>query len=278
MNTLNELDRRLSGRYGSYASYASEADPILMEAYGDSPADEVDRLLDRYARPESCVLDLGCGAGFTLCRLAPRVAAIWGIDQDADLLDAARQRVAGLGLDNAMLVLGDVTRPDDVAPLPDGTLDLVFSRRGPNMTAPLMSKLKAEAVIVQELYQDSPGLLEMFGRKSFLANVGNDPNWLIDAYSWLGLFPVSIKTYYYETVFRDAEHLAAHLSQEKALYSWPMPPLPYDEQRDRPALELYVRYNTTPKGIRVLNQRQVYLFRRTPVHYAPAIPEARPLE
>jgi hypothetical protein len=118
----------------------------------------------------------------------------------------------------------------------------------------------------------------MFGRKSSLADVGDSPHWLVEAYSWLELFPVSIKTYYYETIFRDAGHLAAYLSQERALYSWPMPPMPYDEERDRPALELYVRYNTTPKGVRVLNQRQVYLFRRARVHYAPAIPGARPLE
>ena len=278
MITLDELDRKLAGRYGSYASYATKVDPIVVEAYGDGPADEVDRLLERYARPESCILDLGCGAGFTLCRLAPRVAAIWGFDQDADLLDAARQRVASLGLGNATLVLGNVAWPDHVAPLPDGTFDLVLSRRGPNVTAPLMAKLKPEAFVIQELYQDSPGILEMFGRKSLLADVGNDPHWLVDAYSWLELFPVSIKTYYYETTFRDAEHLAAYLSREKALYSWPMPPMPYDEERDRPALELYVRYNTTAKGVRVLNQRQVYLFRRAAIHYAPAIPEARPLE
>jgi SAM-dependent methyltransferase len=235
-------------------------------------------LLDTFIHPDSRVLDLGCGAGFTLCRLAPRVAAIWGFDQDADLLAAARQRVATLNLTNAMLVLGNVAAPDDVAQLPDNAFDVVLSRRGPNVTAALMAKLKPEAYIVQELHQDPRGLLEIFGRKSFLAEVGDNPHWLVDEYSWLELFPVSIKEYYYEAYFRDADHLTAHLSQEKALYSWPMPPMPYDEERDRPALELYVRYNTTPKGVRVMNHRKVYLFRRMAVQYAPADPKVRPLD
>jgi SAM-dependent methyltransferase len=277
LGTLTELDQELANRYGSYASYSTEVDPIQVETHGDSPADEVDRLLDILATPESQVLDLGCGADFTLCRLAPRVATIWGFDQDADLLTAARQRVAHLDLTNVTLVLGDVAIPDDVAKLPDDTFDLVFSRRGPNVNATVMAKLKTEAYVVQELYQDCLGLLEMFGRKSFLADVGDNPRWLVDEYSWLGLFPVSIKEYYYESFFRDADHLAAYLSQATMLCSWPMPPMPYEEERDRAALELYVRYNTTSKGVRLMNHRQVYLFRRTAVQYAPIAPEVKPL-
>jgi SAM-dependent methyltransferase len=223
-------------------------------------------------------LDLGCGAGFTLCRLAPRVAGICGIDQNADLLAAAQQRVASLNLSNTTLVLGDVSVPADVAQLPDNTFDLVLSRRGPNVTAALMEKLREEVYIVQELYQDSPGILEIFGRKSFLADAVDHPRWLVDEYSWLELFPVSIKEYYSEVYFRDADHLAAHLSGETGLYSWPAPPMPYDKERDRPALELYVRYNTTPKGVRVVDHRKVYLFRRMAVHYAPVAPEVKGLD
>ena len=76
MGTLTELDRQLAERYGSYASYATEVDPIIVDTHGDGPTDEVDRLLDVFAGPESHVLDLGCGAGFTLCRLAPTVTGI----------------------------------------------------------------------------------------------------------------------------------------------------------------------------------------------------------
>ena len=72
-----DFNRELAQRYGAFASYPSSVAPALVEYYGENPAVEVDRLLDQYATPESSVLDIGCGAGHTLCRLAVRVKAIW---------------------------------------------------------------------------------------------------------------------------------------------------------------------------------------------------------
>lgn len=276
MSTLAELDQKLAEKYGAYASYANALDPIFVETYGDSPSAEVDRLLAVLTTPESHVLDIGCGAGFTLCQLAPKIAAIWGIEDEADLLAAAQLRVASRKLTNVIVLHGNVERPEDVAQLPDNTFDLVLSRRGPNVTPELLSKLKSDAHIVQELFQNPLGLLEIFGRKTFLADLGDNPSWLVDVYSWLDLFPVSIKDYYYDFFFRDIDHLAAYLSQQMMLLSWPMPPMPYRGLQDRTALELYARYNATPKGIRIVNHRKVCLFRRTRVQFAPSAPEIQP--
>jgi SAM-dependent methyltransferase len=271
--TLAKVNQELAKRYGSYASYPTEGDPDQIETYADGPAEAVDRLLDLFARPESQVLDIGCGAGFTLCRLAQKVGSIWGFEQSPDLLEAARMRVDALGLANATLVLGNVASPDDVSQLPDDGFDLAFSRLGPNLNASLMPKLRSDAYMVQELFQKPLGLLEAFGRTTFEADLGDNPKWLVEEYSWLGLMPVSIKEYYYESFFRDADHLSAYLASPLALFSWPMPPMLYDEERDRGGLELYVKYNTTTKGVRILNHRKVYLFRRARVQYAPAVPE-----
>lgn len=276
MNTLNEYDKSMAQEYGPYASYSTGVDPISIETYGDGPTEEVDRLLTKYTTPESQVLDLGCGAGFTLCQLAAKAAKVWGFDQNPELLDAARQRVAAQKLTNATLVEGNVAVASDVAGLPDNTFDIVLSRRGPNVNQALLPKLKPDAYIIQELHQDNPGFLEAFGRKSLLASIAQNPNKLAADYSWLGLFPVSIKEYFYESLFKDADHLAAYLSQKTMFQSWPMPPIPYDEARDWAALTLYAQFNTTPKGLRVLHHRKVYLFRRTVVHYAPAAPEVKP--
>jgi SAM-dependent methyltransferase len=275
-DTLQNLDRSLAQRFGAYASFQNESDPILVRSFGDDPADEVDRLLDIFATLESQVLDLGCGAGFTLCRLAPKVKAVWGFDMQADLLEAAQLRAVQSSLDNATFVHGNVAVPEDVAKLPDDTFDLVLSRRGPNVNKTVMPKLKADAMVVQELWQDPLALLEIFGRKTFLRDTWDNPHWLVNEYSWLDLFPVSIKEYFTESYFRDADHLIAYLSRPSAFCSWPMPPIPYDETCDRQALELYIRYNTTPHGIRMINHRKVYLFRRMVVLQAPAAPDVMP--
>ena len=257
---LEKLDQKLALQYGPYASYPHASDPVLVKTFGDGPADEVDRLLDNYATPESQVLDLGCGAGFTLCRLAPKVNAIWGFDVDKKLLKAAELRAAQANIQNATLVYGNVAVAEDVAKLPDDTFDLVLSRRGPDVNQDLMKKLKPDALIVQELWQDPLALLEIFGRKTFLRDVWESPHQKVPQYSWLNLFPVSVKEYFYEVFFRDANHLIAFLTQKTSFYSWPMPPTPYEEKRDREALELYVRYNKTDEGVRLIHHRKVYLF------------------
>ena len=275
MKNLAELDRDLARDYGNYAIYSTDVDPGSVETYGDGPAEEVDRLLDIYAKPGSYVLDLGCGAGFTLCRLAQKVASIWGFDQDERLLTAAQLRAEEQGITNAKFILRSAASAGDADSLPDDYFDLVFSRRGPNVNA-FMQKMKDEAVVIQELFQGYLGLLEFMGRKSFLADLGDNPRWLIDEYSWLNLFPVSAKEYYFDFYFRDTNHLAAYLSRKTSLYSWPMPPMPYEAARDLPALELYAPYNMTSKGIRLINVRKVYLFRRIPVQYAPVDPNVKP--
>ena len=220
MEKLTELDQALAQDYGNYASYVTDVDPVLVETYGDSPTEEVDRLLDTYAQPNSNVLDLGCGSGFTLCRIATKVSSIWGFDQDERLLNAASLRAEDQGISNAEFVLGNAALPSDADHLPEIFFDLVLSRRGPNVNA-FMGKLKDEAFVIQELFQGFLGLLEIFGRKSFLADLGDNPRWLIDEYSWLNLFPVSVKEYYFDTFFRNIDHLAAYLSQKTLLYNWP---------------------------------------------------------
>ena len=272
-----ELDRKLAERYGSYASYSTDTDPILVENYGDSHINEVDRLLATTTNSESNILDIGCGAGQTLCALASNVKTIWGFDQDLDLLNAARERVRHLKIGNATLVTGNVAVPEDVMQLPDETFDVVLSRRGPDMNGYLLPKLKPDAVLIQELVQDALGLKEIFGRVPFLPQVGSDPHRLINQYHWLGFLPVSVKDYFYDQYFRDEEHLAAFLGKESMLWHWRMPKFPYDESQDKIALALYARYNQTEKGIRITNHRKVYLFRRAEVNQYPAYPEAKPI-
>lgn len=267
-----DFDKEPASRYGAFASYQTEAAPASVEYYGESPAVEMDRLLDHYTTPESQVLDIGCGAGFTLCRLAPRVTHIWGIDLSEELLRAAQLRVDSLGIKNATLLRGNSSEQEGARQLPDATFDLAFSRRGPDFSEPLLRTLRKEAFFVQELVSDFDGypLREIFGRRQYDPSSYADQEVRLHKYARLNLFPVSCKEYFYEEYYRDPEHLASFLTQIWAMLSnWQLPPNGYVPERDRVALELYARYNMTSKGIRVLRQRKIFVLRRAIVAYYP---------
>jgi SAM-dependent methyltransferase len=227
-------------------------------------------LLDLHATPESTVLDIGCGAGQPLCRLGSRVKHIWGLDQQEDQLTMTRLRAEHLNLSNVTLLRGVSSNEEDMAKLPDKTFDLAFSRRGPNISAPIARSLKDNAIVVQELVSnfDAYPLGEIFGRRGYNLNSFTDQQVILSNYFHLGLFPVSCKEYFYVEYYRDIEHLDQQLNQLKVILSnwlsnYQQPPKPYDSVIDRPALELYVRYNTTPKGIKLLRQRKIFVLRKT---------------
>jgi SAM-dependent methyltransferase len=266
-----DSDDALSARYGAYASFKTDADPIATETHGDSASDEVARLLDRLATPETNVLELGCGAGQTLCTLAPKVREIWGVDLEEPLLNGARERIAQSGITNAKLILGDTTHAEVVAQLPDGFFQVAFSQRGPFLISALLEKLTPDALFVMEMYQDALGLKETFGRRAFQSSdIFQGGDGVVSYHTGLGLVPVSVKDYFFEQYFRDADHLARFLATiTPSLSHWWKEPKPYEPSRDRAALELYCRYNTTPKGIQLIQRRKVYLLRRTQTNYYP---------
>ncbi|MDP9374458.1 MAG: hypothetical protein M3Q65_18810, partial [Chloroflexota bacterium] len=176
------------------------------------------------------------------------------------------------GLGNVTLVAGDITHSIAMEQLPDDHFDLALSQRGPNLNEPLARKLRNDAFFLQELVSEFDGfpVKEIFGRYPYVPGAFAGHQGLLSAYAELGFFPVSVKEYFYEEFFRDSEHLAVFLRQGAMLSNWRLPPKPYDAGRDHGALELYVRYNTTPKGIRLLRQRKVFALRRARVHYYPA--------
>jgi SAM-dependent methyltransferase len=106
----------------------------------DAATQEVVELLDRLGvlRPDGDVLEIGCGIGRFQAALAPRVAAVTGIDIAPGMIEAARKRCAGLA--NVTLL---ETSGRDLSPFPDGSFDVVLAidampyvyRAGPALVA-----------------------------------------------------------------------------------------------------------------------------------------------
>lgn len=255
---LETLDDQLAAA-GAYLSYPTPHDPVREEFYGPAPAKAIDEILEVYAAPQSCVLDLGCGAGFTLCHLARRAREVWGIDEDAKCIEAARLRAQCEGLCNVRLVHGGVGDEQAIAKLSDNAFHLGFSRRGPNLLPSMMGKLREDAIWIQEVPRWMTGMNELMGqdKRFFLPHARGDESWIVDFYARLGFTAASIHTWFYEQYFRDVDHLAGYLSS-----AWYLAHRGYDPARDRDALELYGRYNMTEHGIRVTRSRLLGVYRR----------------
>lgn len=80
------IDNTLAPHYGEYAGFQTTASPYLVDYQGENPEQEIKRLLPFYLHPHSRLLDIGCGAGKTICQFAPQVQEAWGFDPDPNLL------------------------------------------------------------------------------------------------------------------------------------------------------------------------------------------------
>ncbi len=69
------------------------------------------------------LLEIGCGTGLLLARLAPRCAEVWGTDFSAAALDRAGRALAAMGTTTPATLLEGAA--DDLAGLPDGRFDTV---------------------------------------------------------------------------------------------------------------------------------------------------------
>jgi SAM-dependent methyltransferase len=106
-------------------------------------------LVDQFLRPDSDVLDLGCGHGELTLSLAARCRTIVGIEREPGYLELARELAAEQNVKNARFYevnLAGVEDEDRVfagIPLADNSIDLFVNRRGP-----ILRRYLAEAIRV----------------------------------------------------------------------------------------------------------------------------------
>lgn len=122
---LSERDR-VEVKRSAAEAHRAVLTPVDVHRYLDPPPDTPYGL--EYAFyllgdiRQKTVLDLGCGSGENLVPLAARGARVIGIDVSPDLIQLARQRLTGYGLD-ATLQEGSAYATG----LPDESVDVVFS-------------------------------------------------------------------------------------------------------------------------------------------------------
>jgi SAM-dependent methyltransferase len=269
MGDPSQVDRELAARFGAHASFQTDAAPASMVYSAGNPAEDLAGLLDQHVDAETRFFDIGCGAGQTIHRLAPRVCEAWGFDQDAALLNAARDRAAELGIGNATFVEGNVAEDADIAQLPDGYFDLALSQRGPNLNAAMLTKLRPDAIFIQEFVAefDWYPLNEALGRRAATCYSATGHEQLVRHYLNLGLFPVGTREYFHEAYFRDSDHLAKYLG-ELGPARWPQDS---DEIQDRSVLTAYAGEHTTALGVRLLHHRRIFVLQRAKPSYFPPI-------
>ncbi len=110
------LARQVFGqRAAYYVTSATHTDPQVLSRVVELAAPQ----------PGDLALDIGTGTGHTALALAPRVAAIWGLDLTPEMLAEAEALRARRGAANVAWLLGDVHS----LPVSDESLDLVACRR-----------------------------------------------------------------------------------------------------------------------------------------------------
>jgi SAM-dependent methyltransferase len=106
-------ERAPRSRFYDGRLYARTLDPLLSRLH-QYVADQVE--------PTGRILDVGCGTGDLVWRLAPRAREIVGIELSPAMVEYGNDRLEEKGLSNVSFVLGDATRA--LGHLPDGHFDL----------------------------------------------------------------------------------------------------------------------------------------------------------
>ncbi len=110
--------QRFGARAGSYVTSTTHAQGV-----------DLDRLPEiAQPEPEWTVLDVATGGGHTALKFAPHVAQVVATDLTPEMLDAAREFIAGQGVDNVEFKLADA---EDL-PFDAETFELVTCRLAPH--------------------------------------------------------------------------------------------------------------------------------------------------
>ncbi len=135
------------------------------ELYGEEQGSKFIRALKSVAlRPDSIVLDAGCGSGLLFSYVAPGVKTIVGVDTSRNLLTLAKEKLRKL--ENAHVIRADV----DNMPFRKGVFDIVFAFTVlQNMPKPIETLKSLHQVAIHDAVIIVTGLKKHFSLENFVS-------------------------------------------------------------------------------------------------------------
>ncbi|HSI33314.1 MAG TPA: methyltransferase domain-containing protein, partial [Tepidisphaeraceae bacterium] len=184
------LSRRESDAQAFFAGAAGEWDAIRTQLYGSrfDLAAALPLLPSNYI-----VADLGCGSAQLATEIARYVKAVVGVDASAEMLEAARKRLASADVSNVDLRPGELT----ALPLAAGEVDAAMMILALTYVADpakaltemaRITKPGGKAVIVDLLLHDRDDFRRQFGQKA----PGFAPGWVMASLSAAGFDPATV--------------------------------------------------------------------------------------
>jgi ubiquinone/menaquinone biosynthesis C-methylase UbiE/RimJ/RimL family protein N-acetyltransferase len=205
---------------------------------------EFDQQLQERVRGKD-VLDVGCGPGEFTLHVARRANSVVGIDTSSTALELARGSLPKPGATNVLFRHADIRR----LPFPDGSFDVVYSRRGPasadkHSLSEALRVLRPGGIFMEITIgeRDKQNLAEIFGRGQMLGFRGQVSDvkrrWLRE----VGFREARSRDYVATEVFRSMDDLLARLRSAPIIPS-------FDPAKDRLSLERVNAECTTDRGV-----------------------------
>ncbi len=95
----------------------------VQSRYGELEFIYTKKHLDEYIRPETAVIELGCGAGYYAAQFAGRCKSYLGVDLVPENVALLQEKIQSGHLENVEARVGDAT---DLTGIPDQSFDLVL--------------------------------------------------------------------------------------------------------------------------------------------------------
>ncbi|MGW7579293.1 class I SAM-dependent methyltransferase [Streptomyces sp. NPDC054765] len=235
-----EFYSRVAERFGGYFSDAQSTD-VFPDGRPDAVFDE---LVAALGAPQARLLDVGCADGRRLLQTSSAYGAVTGIDLSPSMLEVAERYREEAGLSHVAFELRDATHTG----LPDGTTDVVTSRRGPLIVGEFERVLCPGGSVVYMGIgeQDARELKETFGRGQDFGSWNGRPlaEQVARELFAVGLVVTNSQSFRFEEFYHSPGDLDTFLQQVPILED-------YDPAADKEAFERYVDAATVDQRVRL---------------------------